>query len=81
MVQFQRKENREKFCLHIFLLPKLVKVPVLRILGVDPGSEFFPSLIRIFSIPDLKFFHPGSASASNNLSILTQKMVSKLSEI
>jgi hypothetical protein len=40
----------------------------------DPGFEFFPSRIRIFSIPD-----PGSAS--KNLSILTQKMVSKLSEI
>jgi hypothetical protein len=33
---------------------------------LDPGSDFFPS-----RIPDLE-------SASNNLSILTQKMVSKL---
>jgi hypothetical protein len=40
----------------------------------DPGSEFFASWIRIFCIPD-----PGSAS--KNLSILTQKIVSKLSEI
>jgi hypothetical protein len=27
---------------------------------LDPGSEFFPSRIRIFSIPDPNFFHPGS---------------------
>ncbi len=40
----------------------------------DPGSDFFPSRIRIFPIPD-----PGSAS--KNLSTLTQKIVSKLSEI
>ncbi len=44
--------------------------PVLRIRDVFPdpgfGSDFFPSRIRIFSIPD-----PGSAS--KNLSILTQK--------
>ncbi len=39
-----------------------------------PGSEFFPSRIRLCSIPD-----PGSAS--ENLSISTPKMVSKLSEI
>jgi hypothetical protein len=39
-----------------------------------PGSEFFPSRIRIFFITD-----PGSAS--KDLSILTQKIVSKLSEI
>ncbi len=42
-----------------------------------PGSRIrflFPSRIRIFSIPD-----PGSAS--KNLSILTKKFVSKLSEI
>ncbi len=26
----------------------------------DPGSEFFQSRIRIFSIPDPNFFHPGS---------------------
>ncbi len=42
----------------------------------DPGCL---SRIRIFSIPDPNFFHPGSAS--KNLSILTQKIVSKLSEI
>jgi hypothetical protein len=34
----------------------------------DPGSECFPSRIQIFSIPDPGF-------ASNNLSILTQKLV------
>jgi hypothetical protein len=37
------------------------------------------SRIRIFSIPNPSFIDPGSAS--KNLSILTQKMVSKLSEI
>ena len=42
---------------------------MLRILDVYPGSR-----IRIFSIPD-----PGSAS--KNLGILTQKLVSKHSEI
>ncbi len=42
----------------------------------DPGCL---SRMRIFSIPDLNFFHPGSAS--KNLSILTQKIYSKLSEI
>jgi hypothetical protein len=49
---------------------------VLRIRYVYPGSEFFHpgSRIRIFSIPN-----PGSAS--KNLRILTQKIVSKLSEI
>ncbi len=51
-----------------------------------PGSEFFPC-----RIPDPIFFHPGSririfsipdpGSASKNLIILTQKIVSKLSEI
>jgi hypothetical protein len=44
----------------------------------DPGSEFFPSRIRFFSIPD-----PGSAS--KNLSIYSilnkKKWFSKLSEI
>jgi hypothetical protein len=46
---------------------------VLRVREVYPGSW-----IRIFSIPD-----PGSGSTftSKNLSILTQKIVSKLSEI
>jgi hypothetical protein len=42
----------------------------------DPGCL---SRIRIFSIPDPNFFYPGSAS--KNLSILTQTIVSKLSEI
>ncbi len=44
---------------------------VLRIQNIYPGSR-----IRIFSIRD-----PGSASASKNSNILTQKIVSKLSEI
>ncbi len=39
---------------------------MLRILDVYPGSDIFPS-----RNPDPNFFHPGSAS--NNLSILTQK--------
>jgi len=39
----------------------------------DPGSEFFPSWIRNFSISN-------SGSSSKNLSIFTQKIVSKLSE-
>jgi hypothetical protein len=38
------------------------------------GSEYFPS-----QIPDLNFFHPGSAS--KNLSVLIQKLFFKLSEI
>jgi hypothetical protein len=36
------------------------------------------SQIRIFSIPDPKFYIPDLGSASKNLSILTQKIVSKL---
>jgi len=40
----------------------------------NPGSDFFPS-----RIPNPNFFHPGSAS--NNLSNLTQKMVSKFYKI
>ncbi len=50
---------------------------IVRITVADPeypGSEFFPYLIRILSIPDPR-------SASKNLSILTQKIVCKLSEI
>jgi hypothetical protein len=47
------------------------KIAVLRIRDVYPGSDFF-------SIPDPIFFHPGYAS--ENLSILTQKIVSNLSE-
>jgi hypothetical protein len=31
--------------------------------------------------PGSKFFYPGSGTASKNLSILTQKIVSKISEI
>ncbi len=41
--------------------------PVLRIRDVYPGSDFFPSRIRVVSIPD-----------PHQKSILTQKMVSKL---
>jgi hypothetical protein len=41
---------------------------------VYPGSDFSPS-----RIPDPIFFHPGSTS--KNLSILTQKLIFKLSEI
>jgi hypothetical protein len=73
MVQFQTKENREKFCLHKFFCTIAGDGPSV----ADPGCL---SRIRIFSIPnpnfsipDLNFFHPGSASASKNLSILTQK--------
>ncbi len=47
----------------------------------DIWSEFFPSRILIFflsRIPDPNFFHPGSEFfPSQNLSILTQKTVSK----
>ncbi len=39
----------------------------------DPGSQFFPS-----RIPDLNSFIPDPGYASQNLSILTQKSVSKL---
>jgi hypothetical protein len=46
----------------------------MRIRDVYAGSEFFPS-----RIPDPNFFHP--RSASKNLCISTQKIVSKLSEI
>ncbi len=52
---------------------------VLRIRDVYPRSEFFPSRTRMFSIPDPNYSHSGSAA--NNLSILTQNIVSKLSEI
>ncbi len=45
---------------------------VLQIRDAYPGSEYYPSRIRIFSLAD-----PGSAS--KNFSILTQKIVSKLS--
>jgi hypothetical protein len=56
---------------------------VLRIRDVYPGSEFFP-----FRIPERNFFIPDPGSKrfpdphphQRNLIILTQKMVSKLSE-
>ena len=47
-----------------------------------PSVMFIPgfgSRIRIFPIPDQNFSHPGSAT--ENLSILTKKIVSELSEI
>ncbi len=47
----------------------------------DSGSEFFPSQIWIFSIPDPIFSVPDPGSASENLSIWSQKIVYKLSEI
>jgi hypothetical protein len=51
----------------------------------NPDSVIIPVLrIRIFSIPDpgsKRFSDPRSGSASKNLSILAQKIVSKLSEI
>ncbi len=53
-----------------------------------PGSEFFRSRIRIFSIPDPNFAHPGSRIRIFPFripdplqSILTQKIFFKLSEI
>jgi hypothetical protein len=42
----------------------------------DPGSDFFPSRIRIVSIPDPNHFHPGSRIRIKELSILTKKIVS-----
>jgi hypothetical protein len=50
--------------------------PGYRIRAVYPGSEFFYPGSRVKKIPD-----PGSGSASKNLSILSLKIVSKLSEI
>jgi hypothetical protein len=40
----------------------------IRMFIPDPGSDFFPSRIRIFSILD-------PVSTSNNLSILTPRIV------
>jgi hypothetical protein len=48
-------------------------IPVMRIRDVYPGSEFFHPGSRVKKFPD-----PGSAS--KNLSIFNQKIVSKLSE-
>ncbi len=48
-----------------------IMVAVLRIRDVYTRSEFFPSRIWIFPIPDPYFFHHGSTS--RNLSILTPK--------
>ena len=62
--------------------------PVLRIRDVYPGSEFFSTRIpdqnfsipdpglEIFSFPEPNIFHP--VSASKNLSILTQKIVIRI---
>ncbi len=49
--------------------------------GFTPAPHFSTNLsrIRLFSIPDPNFFHPGSTK--KNLSILTQKIVFKLTEI
>ncbi len=60
---------------------KYVTDPVLRIrvFFSVPGPEFFPSRIRIFPIPDQNFIHPGSRILIKEL--LTQKIVSKLTEI
>jgi hypothetical protein len=49
-----------------------LKIPVLRIWDVYPGSKFFPSRVRIF-------FHPWCAP--KNMSILAKKIDSELSEI
>jgi hypothetical protein len=54
--------------LHDFQVNVLAIGTVLRIRDVYPGSEFFPSRVRIFSIPD-----PGSAS--KNLSILPKNVL------
>ncbi len=55
----------------------VVKYAVLRIPDVYSRSR-----IQIFSIPDQEFFYPGSRICIKEFSsILTQKMVSKLSEI
>ncbi len=64
---FMTKTNRAIYCQFW---------AVLRIRGVYPESR-----IRCFSIPDPFFFHRDPGSASKNWSILTQKMVSKFSEI
>jgi len=53
-----------------------VLITVWRIRDVYPGSDFFPS-----RIPDPNISIPDPGSASKNLRILTQKMVSKLKEI
>ncbi len=47
--------HTNKFCtLHILYNT------VLRIRDVYPRTDFFPSRIQLFSIPDPNFFHPGS---------------------
>jgi hypothetical protein len=69
--------SQNGFCTYKLSLHRKIKITqngkktVVRIRDVylDPN----------FSIPDPNFFHPGSAS--KNLSILTQRIVSKLSEI
>jgi hypothetical protein len=58
---------------HLYTCCPLTTRPVLRIRDVYPGSR-----IRLFSIPDPHISIPDPRSASKNLSILTQKMVSKL---
>ena len=61
---------------------ELAKSKLYLLLSVSRIRDVYPgSMIRLFSslILDPNFFHPGSAST--NLSILTQKMVSKIQEI
>jgi hypothetical protein len=45
------------------------------------GYRQWDSIRSVLRIPDPNVFHPGSGSASKNLSILTQKIPSKLSKI
>ncbi len=45
--------------LKIYTKLDILAKTVLRIRNVNPGFEFFPSRIQIFSIPDSNFFHPG----------------------
>ncbi len=62
---------------NILVIPELASYKQFCGSGIfipDPGSEFFPS-----RIPDPSFFHHGSTSKSS--SILTQKIVTKLSEM
>jgi hypothetical protein len=50
-----------------------LEASVLRIRDVYPGSEFFPSRIRIFSIPDPNFFHTRSWIRINEFKYLNPK--------
>jgi hypothetical protein len=69
----ESEAESERFRIHC----KCVSIPVLRIRDFYPGSR-----IRIVFIPDPNFFQPGSRIPIKSFkSILTQKLVSKLSEI